>query len=258
MIILCAESTVWSAPCWGPRSCASLTVCGVARSSRTVYVPGNVHRWDLRRPGLPGPGRLWRCPMAATTPSASLVPVQPVFAESERLALAGFLAGYRGLTREACTLDLRQSTGWCRTRSLPLFSVRRPGPQRARRPPGRRRARPARRARADLPARPQRAARLGGDRRGHRAPGPGTRPPDPGHRCAPTASSSPTTRKTGPCAPTATTRCLSPSARTTDTHAGVRERRHPPGKEGERSPAAAGGWARMMTEHARERPLMGI
>jgi site-specific recombinase XerD len=29
------------------------------------------------------------------------------------------------LTREAYTLDLRQFTGWCRARSLPLFSVRR-------------------------------------------------------------------------------------------------------------------------------------
>jgi site-specific recombinase XerD len=48
-----------------------------------------------------------------------------VFAESERLALAGFLAGYRGLTREAYTLDLRQFASWCRTRSVPLFSVRR-------------------------------------------------------------------------------------------------------------------------------------
>jgi site-specific recombinase XerD len=63
--------------------------------------------------------------MAATIPSTALVPVQPVFAESERLALAGFLAGYRGLTREAYTLDLRQFTSWCRARSLPLFSVRR-------------------------------------------------------------------------------------------------------------------------------------
>ena len=63
--------------------------------------------------------------MAATIPSTSLVPVQPVFTDSERLALAGFLAGYRGLTREAYTLDLRQFTGWCRSRSLPLFSVRR-------------------------------------------------------------------------------------------------------------------------------------
>jgi len=63
--------------------------------------------------------------MAATIPSTALVPVQPVFAESERLALAGFLAGYRGLTREAYTLDLRQFTSWCRARSLPLLSVRR-------------------------------------------------------------------------------------------------------------------------------------
>ena len=45
--------------------------------------------------------------MAAATATTSLVPVQPVFCESERLALAGFLAGYRGLTREAYTLDLR-------------------------------------------------------------------------------------------------------------------------------------------------------
>jgi hypothetical protein len=63
--------------------------------------------------------------MAAAKVSSSLVPVQPVFTDGERLALAGYLAGYRGLTREAYTLDLRQFTGWCRSRSLPLFSVRR-------------------------------------------------------------------------------------------------------------------------------------
>ncbi len=51
--------------------------------------------------------------------------IQPVFTGSERLALAGFLAGYRGLTRETYTLDLRQFTAWCRTRSLSLFAVRR-------------------------------------------------------------------------------------------------------------------------------------
>jgi site-specific recombinase XerD len=61
----------------------------------------------------------------AATASTSLVPVQPVFTDAERLALGGFLAGYRGLTREAYTLDLRQFTGWWRVRSLPLFSVRR-------------------------------------------------------------------------------------------------------------------------------------
>jgi integrase/recombinase XerD len=63
--------------------------------------------------------------MTATIPSTALATVQPVFTDSERLALAGFLAGYRGLTREAYTLDLRQFTAWCRTRSLSLFAVRR-------------------------------------------------------------------------------------------------------------------------------------
>jgi hypothetical protein len=62
--------------------------------------------------------------MTATT-STALSTVQSAFTDAERLALAGFLAGYRGLTREAYTLDLRQFTGWCRARSLPLFSVRR-------------------------------------------------------------------------------------------------------------------------------------
>ena len=63
--------------------------------------------------------------MTTTTPSAVLVPVQPVFTDAERLALAGFLAGYRGLTRDAYALDLRQFTTWCRMRSVPLFAVRR-------------------------------------------------------------------------------------------------------------------------------------
>ena len=42
--------------------------------------------------------------MTATTPTAALVPIQPAFTNSERLALAGFLAGYSGLTREAYAL----------------------------------------------------------------------------------------------------------------------------------------------------------
>jgi integrase/recombinase XerD len=58
-------------------------------------------------------------------PSTALATIQPAFTDPERLALAGYLAGYRGLTREAYTLDLRQFTTWCRSRSLPLFSVRR-------------------------------------------------------------------------------------------------------------------------------------
>jgi hypothetical protein len=50
--------------------------------------------------------------MTTTTPSAALIPVAPVFTNTERLALAGFLAGYSGLTREACELDLRQYANW--------------------------------------------------------------------------------------------------------------------------------------------------
>jgi len=63
--------------------------------------------------------------MTGTAPTAALVPIQPVFSDTERLALAGFLAGYRGLTREAYALDLRQFTSWCRARSLNLIAVRR-------------------------------------------------------------------------------------------------------------------------------------
>ena len=63
--------------------------------------------------------------MTTAAPSAALATVQPAFSDAERLALAGFLAGYRGLTCEAYTLDLRQFTSWCRTRSLTLFAVRR-------------------------------------------------------------------------------------------------------------------------------------
>ena len=62
--------------------------------------------------------------MTATATTA-LVPLQPAFSDAERLALAGFLARYRSLTREAYALDLRQFTAWCRARSLSLFAVRR-------------------------------------------------------------------------------------------------------------------------------------
>jgi hypothetical protein len=63
--------------------------------------------------------------MATTIPSAALVPVAPVFTHAERLALAGFLAGYRGLTRQAYELDLRQFAGWWRQHQLRLFGARR-------------------------------------------------------------------------------------------------------------------------------------
>jgi len=63
--------------------------------------------------------------MTTAAPSTALATIQPAFTDAERAAIAGFLAGYRGLTREAYALDLRQFTSWCRTRSLALFAVRR-------------------------------------------------------------------------------------------------------------------------------------
>jgi hypothetical protein len=65
--------------------------------------------------------------MTTAVPATALAAIQPAFTDAERLALAGFLAGYRGLTREAYALDLRQFTTWCRARSLALFAVRRGG-----------------------------------------------------------------------------------------------------------------------------------
>jgi integrase/recombinase XerD len=63
--------------------------------------------------------------MTTTTPPAALIPVAPVFTNTERLALAGFLAGYSGLTREAYELDLRQYVNWCHQHYLRLFQARR-------------------------------------------------------------------------------------------------------------------------------------
>lgn len=65
--------------------------------------------------------------MTATTPTAALVTAGPVLSGPERLALAGFLAGYSGLTREAYALDLRQFAAWCAAHSLRLFQARRAG-----------------------------------------------------------------------------------------------------------------------------------
>src|SRR5215472_17592305 len=78
-------------------------------------------------PSLPGLSPAGRCPMTTAAPSTALARIQPAYTDAERLALAGYLAGYRGLTREACVLDLRQFTTWCRARSVALFTVRRAG-----------------------------------------------------------------------------------------------------------------------------------
>jgi site-specific recombinase XerD len=61
-----------------------------------------------------------------TAPGSTAIAVtEPVFSTQEQLALAGFLAGYTGLTREAYALDLRQFTAWCQLRHLRLFQARR-------------------------------------------------------------------------------------------------------------------------------------
>ena len=63
--------------------------------------------------------------MATTSTSTAIAAIEPVFTEPERLALAGFLAGYTGLTREASALDLRQYASWCQQNHLRLFQARR-------------------------------------------------------------------------------------------------------------------------------------
>ena len=65
--------------------------------------------------------------MTTTIPSSAMIPAEPVFSGPEQLALAGFLASYSGLTREAYMLDLRQFTTWCHQHGLHLFAVRRAG-----------------------------------------------------------------------------------------------------------------------------------
>src|SRR5258708_22497442 len=78
-----------------------------------------------------------------TTPSAAVAIVQPAFTESERFALAGFLAGYRGLTRQAYTLAAVHRLVPRPLRALVLGPPRRHRdlPPRARRPAPRSRQR---------------------------------------------------------------------------------------------------------------------
>ncbi len=61
----------------------------------------------------------------STSTATAVAVVEPVFTELEGLALAGFLAGYTGLTREAYALDLRQYASWCQQRHVRLFQARR-------------------------------------------------------------------------------------------------------------------------------------
>jgi site-specific recombinase XerD len=57
--------------------------------------------------------------------SSVLATRDEVFSTNEQLALAGFLAGYSGLTRDAYTLDLRQYVAWCTEHRVAVFGARR-------------------------------------------------------------------------------------------------------------------------------------
>ncbi len=50
-----------------------------------------------------------------------------MFTNTEPLALAGFLAGHSGLTRQTYELDLRQYASWCQQHQLHLSGARRAG-----------------------------------------------------------------------------------------------------------------------------------
>jgi integrase/recombinase XerD len=64
--------------------------------------------------------------MTTTIPTTDIaVSIEPLFTTDERIALAGFLAGYSGLTRDAYALDLRMYTAWCQQQDLHLFQARR-------------------------------------------------------------------------------------------------------------------------------------
>src|SRR5438874_12549511 len=64
--------------------------------------------------------------MTSSTTDTRQVALRPeLFSSQEELALAGFLAGYSGLTREAYMLDLRQYVAWCAERRVALFGARR-------------------------------------------------------------------------------------------------------------------------------------
>jgi site-specific recombinase XerD len=63
--------------------------------------------------------------MTTISTSTAIAVTESAFTNPERLALAGFLAGDTGLTREAYALDLRQYASWCQRHQLCLFQARR-------------------------------------------------------------------------------------------------------------------------------------
>ena len=60
-----------------------------------------------------------------STITAAVERYRPALTEPEQVTLRGFLAAYRGYTRDAYTLDLRQFTAWCWQHDHRLFDVHR-------------------------------------------------------------------------------------------------------------------------------------
>ena len=60
-----------------------------------------------------------------SVPTTAIAWYEPVLSDVERMTMLGFLAGYRGYTRDAYALDLRQFTAWCWQHDRRLFDVRR-------------------------------------------------------------------------------------------------------------------------------------
>jgi integrase/recombinase XerD len=58
-------------------------------------------------------------------PPTEVAVVDSELSDTERYTLAAVLAGYRGLTRDANGLDLRQFIAWCEEHQLRLFAARR-------------------------------------------------------------------------------------------------------------------------------------
>ena len=60
-----------------------------------------------------------------SVPTTAIARYEPLLSDIERMTMLGFLAGYRGYTRDAYTLDVRQFTAWCWQHDRRLFDVRR-------------------------------------------------------------------------------------------------------------------------------------
>jgi integrase/recombinase XerD len=81
-------------------------------------------RLTVSRGWAPGSFHGWRHVTSDSTTARVRTHDDP-FTDPERLALAGFPAGYSGLTREAYALDLRVYAAWVAELDLRLFEVRR-------------------------------------------------------------------------------------------------------------------------------------